>query len=268
MESHGGGGFVQQSQSGFDASPSGKVNKNEKGIHPVTIRQMQSANAENEGDNLKVDGRDATQVTFIGQIISRNEQATNVNFVIDDGTGSIEVKQWTDTDETDYMLGLKQSLQEGVYVRVVGQLRAFNGEHNVTGFSVRPVTDMNEITYHLLDACHTHLYNTRGPPQEGVSKPIQQRQAFNAPAPSSMGGGPSAPFAAPSDSISSGGSVNDRVLAAFTDLNAASDQGINVEVVAQRLNLNLHDVKKAVDALAMDGHLYSTIDEDHYATTG
>mmetsp|Transcript_16261 Transcript_16261/g.41115 ORF Transcript_16261/g.41115 Transcript_16261/m.41115 type:complete len:269 (-) Transcript_16261:121-927(-) len=268
MDSYGGGGGFVQSQGGADGSPAGKANKNEKGIHPVTIKQMQAANAEQEGDNLRVDGKDATQVTFIGQIVNRNEMATNINFTIDDGTGSIDVKQWTETDETDYMLGLKQSLQEGTYVRVVGQLRAFNGEHNVTGFSIRPVTDMNEITYHLLDACHTHLYNTRGPPQEGVNKPVQQRQAFNIPAPSGMAGGPSAPFAAPSNPITSGGSVNDRVLAAFTDLAATSDQGTNVEVVAQRLNLNLHEVKKAVDALAMDGHLYSTIDEDHYATTG
>jgi len=253
-----------QSQGGVDGSPSGKANRNEKGIHPVTIKQMQAANAEQEGESLRVDGKDATQVTFIGQIMSKTEMATNTNFVIDDGTGSISVKQWTDTEETDYMLGLKQSLQEGIYVRIVGQLRAYEGEHNITGFSIRPVTDMNEITYHLLDACHTHLYNTRGPPQEGVNKPVQQRQAFNAPAPSSMGGGP---FAAPSNPITSGGSVNDRVLAAFTDLQATSDQGTNVEVVAQRLNLNLHEVRKAVDALALDGHLYSTIDEDHYATT-
>jgi len=36
------------------------------------------------------------------------DMATNTNFSIDDGTGSIDVKQWTDADETDYMLGVKQ----------------------------------------------------------------------------------------------------------------------------------------------------------------
>jgi len=267
MDSYG-GGFVPSQ--GNDASPQGKsVNKNEKGIHPVTIKQMLAAQSESDTDTQHIDGKEASQVTFIGQIIHRNDVSTNSNYTIDDGTGCIDVKQWTDTDETEYMASLRQSLVEGLYVRVVGQLRAFNGENTVTGFSVRPVNDMNEITYHLLDACHTHLYNTRGPPSEGVQKPVQQRQAFNAPAPSNMGGGPSAPFAAPqNNNISSGGSVNDRVLAAFTDLQATTDQGTNVQDVANRLNLDLFEVKKAVESLAMDGHLYSTIDEEHYATTG
>jgi replication factor A2 len=69
-----------------------------------------------------------------------------VQFQIDDGTGRVEVKQWSSDDETEHTSAARQALQEGKYVRVVGQLRSFQNERSVTAFNIRPVTDMNEIT--------------------------------------------------------------------------------------------------------------------------
>jgi hypothetical protein len=42
----------------------------------------------------------------------------------------------------------------GSYVRVYGNLRSFQGKTNVVAFSVRPVTDFNEVTYHSLEVSH------------------------------------------------------------------------------------------------------------------
>ena len=52
---------------------------------------------------------------------------------------------------------------------VVGQLRTFNGKHNITAFAVRAVEDHNEITHHHLDCILTHLQNTRGPVNKAIS---------------------------------------------------------------------------------------------------
>ena len=46
-------------------------------------------------------------------------------------------------------------------VRVYGHLRVFQGQKSVVAFAVSPVTDFNEITFHILDIVHTHLALTK-----------------------------------------------------------------------------------------------------------
>jgi replication factor A2 len=43
------------------------------------------------------------------------------------------------------------------YVRVNGRLNTYSNRTTVVAHSIRPITDFNEITYHLLDAIQTHL---------------------------------------------------------------------------------------------------------------
>lgn len=48
------------------------------------------------------------------------------------------------------------------YVRIVGRINSFNDRINVMAFSIRPITDFNEITYHLLDTIYNHLNFSKG----------------------------------------------------------------------------------------------------------
>lgn len=56
------------------------------------------------------------------------------------------------------------------------------------------------------------------------------------------------------------------MLAAIFDMKGGSEHGVNVSDLASRLSVGVFEIKKAVETLSMDGHLYSTIDEDHYTT--
>ena len=47
-------------------------------------------------------------------------------------------------------------------VRVTGHLRSFQGQRSMIAFGIAPVTDFNEITYHLMDVVYTHLAITKG----------------------------------------------------------------------------------------------------------
>lgn len=53
---------------------------------------------------------------------------------------------------------------QGVYVRVIGQLKAFNNKRSINAQVLYLITDNNEIQYHMLEAIYVHLYHTRGPP--------------------------------------------------------------------------------------------------------
>ena len=46
---------------------------------------------------------------------------------------------------------------------MVGSVKSWQGQPTMTAFKILPVTDFNEITFHMLDAIHVHLHNTRGP---------------------------------------------------------------------------------------------------------
>lgn len=54
-------------------------------------------------------------------------------------------------------------LREGLLVRVVGNLRDYEGKVHVLVFDITPISDWNELSYHILDTVLTHLQNTRGP---------------------------------------------------------------------------------------------------------
>lgn len=58
---------------------------------------------------------------------------------------------------------LNKLCRENVYVRVIGNLKSFNNKRSVNATVVKPVKDLNEVQYHLLEAIRVHLYHTRGP---------------------------------------------------------------------------------------------------------
>src|SRR3954470_17340678 len=116
----------------------------------------------------------AVQVTFVGQIRNVSTQTTNITYKIDDGTGTVEVKQWIDIDTSTSDSGgaedmNKAKLVENAYCRVWGRLKAFNNKRHVGAHVIRPVTDYNEINYHLLEATVVHLFFTRGPPSAATN---------------------------------------------------------------------------------------------------
>ena len=48
--------------------------------------------------------------------------------------------------------------RENTYVRIVGHLKSFKeNSRSLIAFYLTPVTDFNEITYHMLDVIHSHL---------------------------------------------------------------------------------------------------------------
>lgn len=53
-------------------------------------------------------------------------------------------------------------VRENIYVRVHGHVRAFAGKRNVAAFRVVPLTDMNELTSHLLEVIYAHAHWTKG----------------------------------------------------------------------------------------------------------
>ena len=70
------------------------VHSADKCLVPVTIKQLLNSSQDVPDDTIKIDGREASQITFVGSISSLNEGSTFVAYVIDDSTGQMNVNFW------------------------------------------------------------------------------------------------------------------------------------------------------------------------------
>jgi len=197
-----------------------------------------------------------------------SSQSTNVTYKIDDGTGEIEAKQWSiaptagdDSMETDDVS--KPAVELNGYAKVWGKLKSFGNKRYVSAHCVRPLTDINELHCHLLEATAVHLFFTRGPPGGGAARSGVGAGATGAGA---MGGGVDSGY---------GTTPSGRPLPAMTPAarkvynllknEPQSNEGLHIQMIAARLNMPVTEVTRAGDELLTAGLIFSTVDEATWA---
>lgn len=261
-----GGGFMPGSQG--EGNPVKRGGYGSDTLRPVTIKQLLDAEHPHpDADHFMLDGNEMKQVTFVGQIRNISMQTTKVAYKLDDGTSTIEVNVWNDADEmqSDEMdTGKKKPVEQG-YARVWGRLKAFNNKRTVGATIVRPIDDMNEISYHFLEATMVHLFFTRGP--------LETQQA-NGGAANGYGGGQQQT----TNGYSGGGGdtsgdvlrmhgvsqIAKKIYACLKQTPQMSE-GLHAQDIASRIGVEITEVKKASDELVGLGKLYTTVDDDTWA---
>ncbi|XP_077062461.1 replication protein A 32 kDa subunit isoform X1 [Siphateles boraxobius] len=252
-----------QSPGGF-GSPAASQGGDKKGrtraqqIVPCTVSQLMSAvQAE---DIFKVGEVEIAQVTIVGVIRSTDKSTINIQYKVDDMTAApMDVKQWIDTED----MGVDNSvIPPSTYVKVSGNLRSFQNNRSLVAFSVRVLEDMNEVSSHMLEVVNAHML---------LGKPLN------------MGGGGGMNTLAVSHtsmaSIGSAGSYSgasmlvnglsanqNQVLGLIKSCH--EPQGISMQDLKQKLNsMSVNVIRQIVDFLSNEGHIFSTIDEDHFRST-
>ncbi|RDW70471.1 putative replication factor-a protein [Aspergillus mulundensis] len=259
----GGGGFVP----GETTSPSGgRQEGNNTTLRPVTIKQILDATQPYPEANYTIDGQDVSSIVFIGQVRNISTQATNVTYKLDDGTGEIEAKQWvTPSDEMDTTddLGKEGKDRNGVeingYAKVFGKLKSLFGDRKVINtHCVRPLTDLNELHFHFLEAAAVHLFHTRGAPG-GVGGPGGK-----------VGGGGDAAMGGLDGAGGAGGgggmfppsmSATARRVHNLLKTEPQQNEGLHAQFIAAKLGLPAPDVVRAGEELINAGMIFSTVDD-------
>uniref|UniRef100_A0A4W5LHB4 Replication factor A protein 2 n=1 Tax=Hucho hucho TaxID=62062 RepID=A0A4W5LHB4_9TELE len=265
-ESNMGGGYTQ-SPGGF-ASPAASQGGEKKGrqraqqIVPCTVSQLMSA-AQAE-DVFRVGEVEVAQVTIVGIIRTTDKSMTNIQYKVDDMTGApMDVKQWVDTEDPSVDSTV---IPPGTYVKVSGNLRSFQNHRSVVAFSVRPLEDMNEITSHMLEVVQAHVLLSK--PQTimiggggGMNTSMVPLSRLG------MGGNMGGGYSGANDMSANGLSPSqNQVLSLIRSCPDA--QGISTQDLKQRLSgMSLAVIKQAVEFLSNEGHIFSTIDEDHFKST-
>lgn len=205
-------------------------------------------------------------MTFVGQIRNISTQATNITYKLDDGTGTIEVKQWIDTDESTSIddpanaVAARPKLVENDWARVWGKLKAFNNRRHVGAHVIRPIADKMEITYHLLEATYVHLYFTRGPIEQ-VSK--AGAAEGGGPFRQDAGGGYGDGQAAAGTGGRTMPNVSSTARRVYETLKSSpqSNEGLHVHTIAASLSVNVNEVMKAGNELLEHSLIFTTVDD-------
>ncbi|KAK9312943.1 hypothetical protein V1522DRAFT_237813 [Lipomyces starkeyi] len=256
----GGGGFVSNnygsdgmsnSQGGGDRS----ISESKSRVRPVTIKQILDASQAHPDSEYSVDGVDVSTVTFVGMVRNVLNQTTNSTYRIEDGTGTIEVRKFVSADRPDS--DRTQGPQMGDYVRVIGELKAFfNNKRQVNGNLIRKVTDYNEVIYAQLEALALHL-QTVHPERQGGAGGAHEETKMTGIQPSTR--------SYTNENLTS---LQRKVLDTLsTAAEQASNEGVNIHVIAQRVGANPNTIQEACEYLSELGLIYTTIDYDHYKLT-
>jgi replication factor A2 len=257
----GGGGFMPEKAESPAASKGGRA-RGEQTMFPVTIKQV--IDADSSDDVVKIDGRDVNQVVVVGTVMSLESQALANNYKVDDGTGSIDVRWWTDADSSDIHADKQSQIREMTYVRVVGKIRNFQGAKQIVAFDVRPVKDFNEVTYHMINCIQVHLAHTTQPAATTQSSAAPGFNYGAAPAQHTP-----APQAMDTSGADSGMSEIQRLVLKIIEQRGTGEMGCQFGDVKAELGarFNEGELRNAIEFLSSEGHLYSTIDEDHFKAT-
>ncbi|XP_038057729.1 replication protein A 32 kDa subunit-like [Patiria miniata] len=277
--SYGGGGFndqgAQSSQAGgYYQSPGnlgqfgspstgGAKGKRAQNLIPCTIAQVLQATQVDE--HFKIGEVEIYQVSIVGLIRQVEMAATNILYKLDDRTGPLlDIRQWIDNDENTPEEMQPQVHRENTYVKVIGNIRTFGGKRSIAPFKIKPLTDMNELTLHMLETVHTHMLLTKRKSAEASTSSNFGSNQFTTP---SKGGMASTSgfgsVAAPANGLNNVQGQVHQLITACHD-----DQGVSINYLATSLKgTPFNKIREALEFLSNEGHIYSTIDDDHFKST-
>ncbi|TXG60964.1 hypothetical protein EZV62_012327 [Acer yangbiense] len=131
--------------------------RNARTLLPMTVKQINDISS-NDESGAYGDGVDSNTVTIVGLVCDIQDKEPQFVFLVDDGTGQVECTRWA---HERLEFNEVNQIVRGMYVRVYGHLKSLQDKRSLNAYSMRPVTDFNEITSHFIECIYVHMYNTK-----------------------------------------------------------------------------------------------------------
>lgn len=240
------------SASGGTGDSKGKRKQN---VVPVQISEVLSAPEE----GFSVEGAEVGMVVVVGRVVTMEKAATKSTYTIQDDSGELEVIQWLEegTNQPEF--------SEGSPVKVIGSIRTQGEKKHIMAFKISPVPTQEEYDAHMLEIVYSHLKLRQL--QQKINGQIGGNDGSLSN--SMMGGGLGIQGAAVTSSAgqSFGNKNYDQVYGMIRQ--SMDETGLDRDSIFNQLRMKMSKVEmdNALDFLSSEGHIYSTIDEDHFKTT-
>jgi len=246
-------------------SPGGFGRKSEisQSLRPLTCRQLLDATQAHSDAEWMLEEAEIGQVTVVAHVVTIQAQATNNVYWLDDGTGRIEARHWTDSsldEDSDATRGIK----ENIYVRVSGNLKMFGKKRYLNATHIRPVKSSDELYFHLLEAMTVTLIWKKGPPTRPGQNPQEAAARFGASGASAY---TTQSHTTPANDQYANRPTLQRAIISFLRNQPPNGEGVHVGAIARATmqdHRNAGSISDALDALMDDGILFTTIDDSHF----
>ncbi|XP_075867732.1 replication protein A 32 kDa subunit-like [Nelusetta ayraudi] len=215
-------------------------------VLPVTVSQLLAASEVSHGTFVMSD-QELNQVSVVGIIRGVAPFATYIQYSVDDMTGPpLKVKLWIHSEDCVFTL-----LSPGHYVKVLGTIRSFEGERSLLAMYVRHIKDLNEITSHMMEVVHSQLGLL------GKTWDVNMNTTSSSVS-GAVGGNQHG-------SIPKGLSQTHILVWQVIRNFSTRSVGISLlELRAQLHYLSMADIRTTLARLVNEGHVFNTIDEQHF----
>lgn len=219
-----------------------------------------------EGENSVFEFRHLRfhQVSFIGIIRNVIKRTNDITYLIDDMT-SAEINVKLQSEDADDMESEESHVQqsqnqfiENQYVKVFGIIKSLGGVKNVQAFKIIPIKELNEVTHHILEVMNASVHlSTKGSGTGDSGMGMDQ---------SMQSGNYNKGNANPTSFSSFGGNLNDQIENFIKA--CKSSQGYHIREICDAFkNVSEAKIRTALDFLSTEGHVYSTVDDEHFKST-
>ncbi|KAM7459675.1 hypothetical protein LguiA_036669 [Lonicera macranthoides] len=256
-----GGGFTS-TQTIIDSTPKYRESQ---GLVPVTVKQISdlSQSGDDKSSTFLIASVEVTNVTVVGMVSRRAERVTDIAFILDDGTGRIDCNRWINEGFDSKEM---EDIQDGMYVRVNGRLKTIQEKRQLVAFSVRPVTNYDELSFHFIECIHFCMNNS-GSQMQGDSSTmsIENTPAQN----TSNTYRTTLPTHISGDSVVDGLKAFEQLILNYLQQpsNSGREKGVHKDELSQKLKIPSDKIMESLRILEEEGLIYSTIDEFHFKST-
>ncbi|THH26464.1 hypothetical protein EUX98_g7719 [Antrodiella citrinella] len=255
----GGGGYMSGGGSQFN-SPSGQARQRSsvaQSLRPLTIKQVYSATQAHTDAEWMLEENELGHITVVAQVMEIKKQTTNSVYTIEDGSGRIEARHWVDStmeDDED-----PDQIIETAYVRILGGIKSFGNKRYINTSHIRLCKDPSEFYFHVIESVYCKKLADKGltSPVQGDVKPnIAELNGASA-------------YTAPAHNVSTDQYTHlaplEKSIVTFMVSQPPNDEGIHVGAIARAVGGSAASISAALDKLMDEGHVYTTLDESHYA---
>jgi len=239
---------------------SGGENKGKRKQNVVPVQISEILQSPEEG--FTVEGAEVGMVVVVGKVTSCEKATTKTTYRVQDDSGEIEIIQWLEdgTNQPEY--------SEGSGVRVVGSIRSQGQDKkHIMAFKISSIGTQAEYDAHALEVVYSHLKLRQL--QQAVNGQIgmsdgSMSQSMMGGALGVQGGGS---YVSSSSNQTFGNKNQDLVYGLIRQ--SMDEAGIDRDTIFNQAKktMSKNEMDNALDFLSSEGHIYSTIDEDHFKTT-
>lgn len=242
--------------------------KRAQNVVPCLIEEVLKAPEE----GFSVEGTEVGMVKLVGRVTNLEKSATKSSYQIEDGSGSIECVQWVEEGQDE------PEFPEGTTIKVIGSIRTQGEKKHIMTIKIMEVQTEEEKDFHALEVAYSHLklkqMNARIGGDAGGGSMLSNSMMGGSFGGSGMGGG-----AMMGGGGAGGGGNNFAASSSFGNKNydtvyaqikrCSDEHGINLGVLFNEIKgkMSKQEMDNAIDFLSSEGHIYSTVDDEHYRTT-